>query len=75
MAGMLYDGTDLKNADSKPASAMCDGALARTLSATPTNPHQADSELAAAWDVGVSIKEAGDADPDVCAPAGVAKAP
>jgi len=75
MAGQKCDGravTAPKNAKIKNSKALCDGALARTLEVTPTNPHQAGSETAAAWDAGVAIKADADGDPPCCAPAGAA---
>ena len=72
MTGLLYDGTTLKNADPKAARTMCEGARARAEAVAPVSPHQDGSELDKAWNVGVAIKEAGDSDPDHCAPAGPA---
>lgn len=43
----------------KESRAYCEGAYARTLSTTPTNPHEAGSDAATAWAAGVTDKAAG----------------
>lgn len=74
MPGELCDGTTLRTANVKDSKAMCEGALARTLSTTPTNPHAAGSDAAVAFAAGVAVKADADGDPACCAPAGDAAA-
>ncbi len=54
--------------------AFCEGRLARSLSATPVNPHPVGSTDGLAWQSGVDSKVA--AEPDgCCAPTGPAAGP
>ena len=74
MPGLLCSGVptdEAKNAKIKDSKAYCEGAVARTLSLTPVNPHEAGSSAADAWDAGVAVKAGGD-DPPCCAPSGPA---
>ena len=72
MPGSLCSGTTAKEARIKNSRAYCEGALARTVSTTPTNPHASGSSAADAWDEGVAVKADADGDPACCAPAGAA---
>lgn len=77
MAGSFcagQDATDAKNGVIQNSKAYCEGALARSLEVTPTNPHVAGSEAATAWDAGVADKLA-DTVQGCCAPSGVAAEP
>lgn len=71
MTGKLCNGTDNIGAI-KDSVACCEGALARTQSTTPVNPHAAGSDAAISWAAGVAIKADADGDPACCAPAGAA---
>ena len=71
MAGKQCDGTSNVPHNHKLTRAFCEGRAARAAEVSPTNPHPAGSDDAAAWDRGVASKVA--ADPDgCCAPTGAA---
>ena len=70
MAGKICDGST-DNPTVKESRAFCEGRLARSLSATPTNPHPATSADGLAWQRGVDSKAAGDPD-GCCAATGAA---
>lgn len=74
MAGQYCSGKDAlepREAVHNNAQAFCEGREARVAEVTPSNPFQAGSEAAAAWDRGVASKAAGDPD-GCCAPTGAA---
>lgn len=75
MAGKLCMGSIEVPSNPILSVAYCEGYKARTLSATPTNPHTSGTPEADAWDRGVAAK-AGEAATDVdracCAPCGAA---
>ena len=73
MAGKLYNGSDDYDFV-RSSKAFCEGYKARTLSASPTNPHPAGSPDAVAFAAGMAAKvgEAStDADKACCAPTGL----
>lgn len=71
MPGKLVDGSG-DNPQIRETKAFCEGRAARAASATPANPHTgSDGAAAAAWDRGVSSKEAAEAD-GCCGPTGAA---
>lgn len=60
-----------KNAKLKNSRAFCEGYLARSLTTSPVNPHEAGSEAAIAFSLGVADKVLG-VGPFCCAPCGPA---
>ena len=72
MPGSLCSGTTAKEARIKNSRAYCEGALARTVSTTPTNPHASGSDAAVAFAAGVAVKADAGGDPACCSPAGPA---
>lgn len=71
MPGKLCDGT-VENPTKKESKAFCEGRAARAASATPTNPHAAGTDDAAAWDRGVASKVSAPNDHACCGPTGPA---
>jgi len=65
-------GSDKVLTDHKDAVAYCDGRAARAAATTPVNPHQAGSDRAEAWDLGVASKVSNPDDHGFCAPTGAA---
>lgn len=62
----------VENPTIKESRAFCEGRAARAASASPTNPHPAGTDDAAAWDRGVASKVASPNDHGCCGPTGAA---